>query len=90
MSSVTRSVRFVGRVQGINFRRNVLRKAIELGVRGWIANQTDGSVTGVFSGDESGVENLIRYCLTGIPLARIDSHEIHNSRDEGFDNFVIL
>lgn len=90
MTAVTRSVRFTGRVQGINFRRSVMREALAIGVRGWISNQPDGSVTGIFAGEESNVENLIRYCLTGIPLARIDTHEIHNSAEEEFDTFRIL
>ncbi len=90
MTLLTRSVRFVGRVQGINFRRNVFRKATELGVRGWISNQADGSVTGVFSGEEKSVEELIRFCLNDVPLSRIDHHEIHDAADENFDTFRIL
>lgn len=90
MTSVTKSVMFFGRVQGINFRRNVFRKAVELGVKGWIANQPDGSVTGLFSGPEISVEKLFRYCLSEIPLARIDRHEISDAKDEGFDSFRIL
>lgn len=90
MTSVTESVRFTGRVQGINFRRNVFRKALELGVMGWIANQADGSVTGVFHGDGVSVEALINFCLNDIPMARIDSHEVHESAQGNFDTFRIM
>lgn len=90
MTAVTKAVRFSGRVQGINFRRNVFRKALELDVKGWIANQADGSVTGVFEGQETSVEALVRFCLNDIPMARIDSHDIRESTEENFEAFRIL
>lgn len=85
-----RKVQFYGRVQGINFRRNVMRKAMELGVRGWVANQPDGSVSAVFQGNEQDVTKLIRFCLTGIPLARIDRHRVEDSAEDEYESFRIL
>lgn len=44
MKEIARRYVVSGRVQGVGFRRFVERKAVELGVRGWVRNRDDGSV----------------------------------------------
>jgi acylphosphatase len=39
-----------GRVQGVGFRYFVVRRAMELGIVGWVANNADGSVALVAEG----------------------------------------
>lgn len=48
------SLKFIitGNVQGVGLRFSTLKKAKEVGVTGWIKNELDGSVQGIFSGDE--------------------------------------
>ncbi|MCD6383946.1 MAG: acylphosphatase, partial [Thermoplasmata archaeon] len=47
MMKVRAHVFFYGRVQGVFFRANCQRKAMELGVSGWVRNLPDGSVEAV-------------------------------------------
>ncbi len=82
--------RFFGRVQGINFRRNVFRKAVELGLRGWVTNLPDGSVEALFIGSANAVSAIVTYCLNDVPMARIDSHSVVDGKDDGSDTFRIL
>jgi acylphosphatase len=48
-----------GRVQGVGFRYYVLRRAMGLGLRGWVANERDGSVRCVAEGPPEAVETLL-------------------------------
>ena len=59
-------VRFYGRVQGVFFRANTERKAIEMGINGYVKNMPDGSVEAVFEGDETKVKKVIDWCSTKI------------------------
>ena len=47
-----------GRVQGVGFRYFVVRRALELGVAGWVANQADGSVRCVAEGPRAALDAL--------------------------------
>lgn len=48
-----------GRVQGVGFRYFVLRRGMELGLTGWVANESDGSVRCVAEGSRSDLEALL-------------------------------
>ena len=48
-----------GRVQGVGFRYFVLREAARLGLRGWVANEADGSVRCVAEGRKRDLEELL-------------------------------
>jgi len=48
-----------GRVQGVGFRYFVLRRGMELGLTGWVANESDGSVRCVAEGPRGDLEALL-------------------------------
>jgi acylphosphatase len=48
-----------GRVQGVGFRYFILRRGMELGLTGWVANEPDGSVRLVAEGTRSELEALL-------------------------------
>jgi len=54
-----------GRVQGVFYRMETKRAADRYGVFGWVKNRPDGSVEGVFEGDEKKVAALIEWCRRG-------------------------
>lgn len=64
-----------GRVQGVGFRAWTVRRAQELGVRGWVRNRRDGSVEALLDGPEDRVAALLALCRQGPPAARVDSLE---------------
>jgi acylphosphatase len=47
-----------GRVQGVGFRYWVVRRASDLGVTGWVANELDGSVRCVAEGATDALDQL--------------------------------
>lgn len=66
-----------GRVQGVFFRANMRRVALENGVKGWVRNLPDGrTVEAVLEGPTSAVERVICWSLRGPPLARVERLEV--------------
>jgi acylphosphatase len=61
-----------GRVQGVGFRYFVLREAMALGLDGWVANTSDGSVRCVAEGPRDDLESLLRRLEQGPAAAIVD------------------
>lgn len=64
-----------GRVQGVGFRYHVLRRGIELGLTGWVANESDGSVRCVAEGSRADLDALLdtmRIGPAGAIVERVD------------------
>lgn len=66
-------IQVFGRVQGVYFRQETLRRAVEAGVNGWIRNNRDGSVEAVFEGDGRLVEELVDWCNRGPEASMVES-----------------
>jgi acylphosphatase len=62
-----------GRVQGVWFRAWTEEQAVARGLAGWVRNRADGTVEALFAGPPSQVEDVIRVCHDGPPLARVDA-----------------
>ncbi len=69
-----------GRVQGVWFRESTRRKAVSLGVFGWVKNRPDGSVEVLAEGPEGQVLELVSWCNHGPPVARVD--RVHETREQ--------
>ena len=62
-----------GRVQGVFFRAETRRKALELGLNGWVKNLADGRVELLVSGPAAGLDSMRTWLQRGPPLARVDN-----------------
>ena len=78
-----------GRVQGVFFRESTKRRAMELGVNGWVRNLRDGRVEAVFEGDEGDVKRMIEWCRRGPELAVVERVEIIREEPKGETGFTI-
>jgi len=84
------SVTVHGRVQGVAFRHYTTQRARELGVGGWVRNLPDGSVAGVFEGDENAVNLLVDWCRQGPPAAVVERLDLSREVYSGeFGNFSV-
>ena len=81
---------FKGRVQGVFFRANTERKALEYRVNGWVKNLQDGRVEAVFEGEKDDVERLIDWCANMQPYAVVEDTKIEWKEPKGLKGFVIL
>lgn len=79
-------VRISGRVQGVWFRDWTKRKAVSLGLSGWVRNCSDGSVEALLSGPVGPVDEMIAKCRRGSPLSRVD--EVRLTEQEPADTSV--
>lgn len=61
-----------GRVQGVGFRYHVLRRAMDLGLTGWVANESDGSVHCRAEGPRPDLETLMTTLETGPAGAQVE------------------
>ncbi len=61
-----------GRVQGVGFRYFALREARSLGLSGWVANESDGSVHVVAEGPRDALEALVPRLEAGPPAGWVD------------------
>ena len=62
-----------GRVQGVAFRNYAQAMAQRLDVSGWVRNLSIGDVEGCFEGEDHAVSELVKWCRTGPPAARVDN-----------------
>ncbi len=82
-------VKIYGKVQGVWFRAHTKEMAEKLGIKGWVRNVPDGSVEAVFEGEEENLEEMIRWCHHGPPLARVTKVEIKYEEPKGEKEFRI-
>lgn len=88
MSTVARRLRVHGRVQGVNFRGWVCDRAASRGVRGWAANEPDGSVDVWLEGEPDAVSSVERAVGEGPSHARVERVESTDVEPRGLDGFA--
>ncbi len=86
---IRRRVVVHGHVQGVFFRDSVRRRALQVGVTGWIRNNRDGTVEAVFEGAERDVDVLVTLCHKGPRGARVDRVDAGDEEPEGISGFGI-
>lgn len=80
-----------GKVQKVFFRITTKAVADQLGVRGFVMNQPDGSVYIEAEGDEFGLSSLVEFCEDGPDKAEVTSVDVRKSNDlKNFKNFEVL
>lgn len=57
----TLKIKVEGRVQGVNFRNTIQKFALGIGIRGWVKNNKDGSVSIVAQADKKTLEDLLEW-----------------------------
>ena len=78
-----------GKVQGVYYRANTRDTARERDLDGWVKNLPDGRVEAVFEGDAAAVEELIEWCHSGSPRARVDDVSVEYEEPQGLEGFEI-
>ena len=79
-----------GRVQGVGFRYFIVRRALELGLVGWVANDADGSVRCVAEGPPPALDALEATLRIGPLGAVVDAVDVVRMAGTGrLDRFRI-
>lgn len=78
-----------GTVQGVGFREATRRRALGLGVMGWVRNAEDGTVTAHAEGPGAAVEALISFLGDGPRGAVVEDLKVDRAAVEGHEQFAI-
>ena len=79
-----------GRVQGVFYRLNTIKRAQSLGISGWVTNCPDGRVEAVIVGPENKISQMIAWFWQGPKLAKVEKVEIISQEEvdrNPFPNF---
>jgi len=85
------NIKVIGKVQGVWFRKYTKDKADELGLKGAVQNQPDGSVyIEVEASSAEKLKQFTEWLYEGSPLSKVDEVEIiSDGKCFGFKDFVI-
>ncbi|MFM7022851.1 MAG: acylphosphatase [Flavobacteriales bacterium] len=79
-----------GRVQGVGYRNFVHMAANVLGVRGWVRNELDGTVSAEIEGQQAVIDEMIEKCYQGSTLSRVDKIEIRQGTIKNHKDFKVI
>lgn len=83
------NIKIFGRVQGVGFRFNTRKRANDLDLRGFVRNESDGSVYVEVEGDAKSLEKFTEWCKQGPTFARVKRIEKNKGDIKDFDDFKI-
>jgi acylphosphatase len=78
-----------GKVQGVWFRKCTKEKAEALGLSGSVENLADGSVFIIAQGEDSALDEFIKWTSIGSPESRVDNTAIEELDGELLEAFHI-
>lgn len=87
---MNKKIRITGKVQGVFFRKWTQQKALELGIKGWVKNEPDGSVLTEIEGEFYAVLAMEKLLRKGPPQAKVESLWEEEGTKQGFTDFLIL
>ena len=71
-----------GRVQGVGFRDATQHRAVELGLTGWVRNQSDGTVETLAEGERDVLERFLAFLQRGPNAAHVTRVESRLARGD--------
>ncbi|MDZ4846164.1 MAG: acylphosphatase [Chitinophagales bacterium] len=83
------NIKVTGKVQGVWFRDSTRKKAMELGVSGFVRNEPDGSVYLEAEGTQDSLQHLAAWCAVGPPKAKVENVEVIEAEMKNFSKFEI-
>ncbi len=86
--NVTVSVQ--GKVQGVGYRNFVLMAANICGVRGWVRNELDGTVTAELEGTQALVDEMIEKCYQGPMFSKVTKIDVRQGEIKNFKHFEVI
>lgn len=84
------NIRITGKVQGVSFRATTKAIADQMGVKGMIRNEKDGSVYIEAEGDDVSLEVFQEWCHEGPDRAKIENIEVTPDEVKNYRNFEVL
>ena len=84
------NIRVTGKVQGVSYRDTAKAVADQLGVKGKISNDTDGSILIEAEGDEFSLGMFLEFCHKGSDKAQVEDVETSEADFKNYRNFEVI
>ncbi|WPU93516.1 acylphosphatase [Mucilaginibacter sabulilitoris] len=79
-----------GKVQGVFYRKSTKAVADQLGVRGFVKNESNGDVFIAAEADDTTLEMFMDWCNEGPDDAKVTSVETHEGELKNYRNFEVV
>lgn len=79
-----------GKVQGVNYRQSTKAVADQVGVKGYVLNQDDGSVFIAAEADDMLLDIFLDWCKDGPEAARVSNLTTTDGELKNYRNFEVL
>lgn len=87
---MNQKIKVIGKVQGVFFRKNTQDKALELGIKGWVQNEPDGTVLAEIEGTDEQVLQMLNWLQKGPGRAKVDEIKVlEKGKEKGYTHFDI-
>ncbi len=85
------NIKIYGRVQGVSFRYYGREKARDMGLKGFVRNEPDGTAYFEVEGEEENLKKFLEWCHKGPDTARVEKVEFMFSTEiKKFGEFKVL
>jgi acylphosphatase len=82
-------IQIKGKVQGVFFRKSTEEKARQLGLRGWVQNEPDGSVLTEIEGPAPAIAQMEQWLHEGPERARVEEVVVREGEVKGYQDFKV-
>lgn len=84
------NIKVIGKVQGVFFRASTKAVADQMGVKGKVKNEKDGSVLIEAEADEVTLEMFVEWCNKGPEKANVEQVKVEEGELQNYTNFVVI
>lgn len=84
------NIYIIGKVQGVFFRSSAKERAIDLGLKGFVRNEVDGSVYVEAEGKEEKLQEFMEWCKKGSSSAKVENVLIKEGEVKNYPTFDII
>ena len=89
MDKLLYQIKVKGRVQGVWFRKYTFQKAQDIGLKGFVENDLDGSVYIEAEGDLEQLDQFVNWLYRGPPLSKVSFVDYEKGPTENYNAFEI-
>lgn len=84
------NIKITGKVQGVFFRVSTKAVADQMGIKGLVKNEKDGSVYIEAEGDVTILEMFVEWCNEGPEKAKVENVTIVDGEIKNYRNFEVV
>ncbi len=84
------NIKVIGKVQGVFFRASTKAVADQMGVKGKVKNDKDGSVFIEAEASDAILEMFVEWCQEGPEKSIVEGVEVTEAAVENYTNFVVV